>query len=157
MDKIKRVIFYFILYAALFSGLVWIYSKRILRGEDVTAEMVALIEKSKSTKQISLKDFKEGKWDSLTIWYPYMNIRQLNLDGVLLLGENDGSNLNESTNIILFLKNNRISAYAEFSRQIADFSEVKKDDVSRHILREATEFYFEEKNNFPRVILKGSK
>jgi hypothetical protein len=130
----------------LISLLLWFYSRRILKGENLTSKVESLIEESKQSRELDLRSLGYSDWDELAIWFPYGNIRDLQIDGIWLIDKTDGEQLDDSINIILFLKSNRIVAYAKVSIITADFSSVRLEGTFGRIQRSRATFKIEGNN-----------
>jgi hypothetical protein len=152
---VRKTIYGIFIVCFFAGGFYWMYSHRILRGENVTSDLVTLIQKSKSSRELDLRAFKENQWDEVAVWHSYAKIQDYSLDGVWLFGKNDGINLNDAVNIVLFLRNNKIVSYAEFSRSIADFASLRFEGVAFKISRDKAIFHFEGSGDFSKVLFKN--
>jgi hypothetical protein len=53
----------------LITLLLWFYSRRVLKGENLTSKVESLIEESKQSKELVLRPFETGDWDELAIGF----------------------------------------------------------------------------------------
>lgn len=130
-------------------GGLWIYSHRVLSGQDYSSEIEKTILESKKSNRIDLTQFKPGEWDEMIVWYPYSDIRDFKIDGIYLFFESSNINSDDGKNVLLFIKNNTIKGHAVFSRKDADFTGLDLD--AQRVLREKAVFKFNNLVEFPKV------
>lgn len=147
MAYLKQTLLIFLL-TFIMTGF-WFYSHKVLTGQNYSTEIEKIIVDGKSSNLIDLTQFKSGVWDEIAIWLPYSDIRNLKVDGIFLLFDSSYFNSNETSNILLFLKNNRIKGYANFDRKKVDFA--TSDFGSQRIVRNKAIFKFNNLYDFSKV------
>lgn len=130
-------------------GGFWFYSHKVLTGNNYSADIEKTILDSNASNLIDLTQFKTGEWDEIVIWYPYSDVRDFKIDGVYLLFDSSNINLNDTSNILLFIKNNKIKGYAVFNRKKVDFATF--DLGIQRIIRNKAVFKFDNLVDFSKV------
>lgn len=130
-------------------GGLWFDSHKVLTGNNYSADIEKTILDSKASNLIDLTQFKTGEWDEIVIWYPYSDVRDFKIDGVYLLFDSSNINLNDTSNILLFIKNNKIKGYAVFDRKKVNFATF--DLGIQRIIRNKSVFKFDNLVDFSKV------
>ncbi len=147
MAYLKQAFLFFLLTCVV--GGLWFYFHKVLTGQNYSAEIEKTILDSKASNLIDLTQFKTGDWDEIVIWYPYSDVRDFKIEGVYLLFDSSNINSDDTSNILLFIKNNKIKGYAVFNRKKLDFATF--DLGIQRIVRNKAVFKFNNLVDFSKV------
>ena len=144
MAQLKKFALFIMVLAVVSAMLVFYYKRNPLSGEDYSVPVENIAKNLKEPKVLDLTDFQKGKWDELTIWPVYSEIEDVQVELPAFIDRHK-VNLDEGSNMLIFLKENKIVGWARFPRRYADFHA----DFKNRIRSQDAIFTLSKQEDFP--------